>query len=169
MDFALKAYIGRSRTIFDEYHTELSKVVTILGISEPNQDDRRLFEEAIKEAEDTKEFVAFAKALEAGPLAHYLKKLDISEEKRTKKQQGKPRDIDKLKHKTERHATKAFFRNTGTYFNLWYGKDIDESRLVSILNNYSHESELIRLFVFDGFVPCHEKKTVDKKKGTGEL
>jgi hypothetical protein len=58
-----------------------------------------------------------------------------------------------------RHAAKAFFRNTGTYVNLWQGQDIDESRLM--LGNYSHKSELIRLFVFDGFVPYHEKKMVD--------
>jgi len=161
MESALKTYLDRCRTIFNKHHSRLSKVVPLPGTSEPTQDNRGLFQAAIKEAEDTKEFGGFAKALGTGPLAAYLEKLTKKEERRRQKGQGKPRHIDKLKHDTERHAAKAFFRNTGTYLNLWQGKDIDESELTAILNNYSHESELIRLFVFDGFVPYHEKRSVD--------
>jgi len=157
----LKDYNDRCRTIFNKHHSKLSKVVPLPGTSKPTQNSRHHFEAAIKEAEDTEEFTTFSKALGAGPLAPYLEKLNKKEERKKKKRQGKPRDINKFKHDTERHAAQAFFRNTGTYVNVWQGKDIDESELTARLNNYSHESELIRLFVFDGFVPYHKKKRVE--------
>ncbi len=161
MEYALKTYLEKCRTIFNGHLSQLSKVVPFPGRKQPTKDDRQFFEKAIMQAEDTEEFLAFAKALGAGALAAYLEKMTKKEERRNKKWEGKPRDIDKLRHDTERHAAKAFFRNTGTYVSLWQDKDIDESELTAILTNYSHESELIRLFIFDGFVPYHEKKMVD--------
>lgn len=161
MEFTLKTYLDRCHVIFHNYHSRLPKVVPLTDISEPAQENRYLFQTAIKEAEETKEFGDFSKALGDGPLAAYLERLTKKEERSWKKRQKKPRNIDKLRHDTERYAAKAFFRSTGTYFSLWQGKNIDESELTAILNNYSYESELIRLFVFDGFVPYHEKRSVD--------
>jgi hypothetical protein len=154
MEAALKIYLKECQTIFKKHHSKLSKVIPLPGKKEPSKDDRQFFEAAIKEAEGTEEFAAFAKGLGAGPLAAYLENMTKKE-----MEKDKPRDIDKLKLDTECHAANAFFRNTGTYVNLWQGVDIDESRLK--LDNYSHKSELIRLFVFDGFVPYHGKKMID--------
>jgi len=161
MEFTLKTYLNRCCSIFNEHHSSPPKVVRLHGVSEPAQENRRLFQAAIKEAEDTKEFEDFSKALGTGPLAAYLERLTKKEERREQNEKGKSRNIDKLKHDTEHHAAKAFFRNTGTYLCLWQAKDIDESELTAILNNYSGQSELIRLFVFDGFVPYDGKNTVD--------
>jgi len=174
MESALKAYLEKCKGVFIEHQSKLSKVIPLPGKKEPTRDDRQFFEKAIKATENTEEFEAFAKALVSGPLSSYLQRLTKKEEKRRKKLekkcQAKPRNLEKLRKDTARQAAKAFFRNTGTYLNLWQGKDIDESELTTILNNYSHESELIRLFVFDGFVPYHGKKRLNSiSLSVGEL
>jgi len=169
MESALRIYLYKCKEILISHHSKLSRVVPLPRKKEPTKHNRQFFEKAIKEAEDTEEFKTFGKALEGGPLASHLEKLTKKEERRRRKRKGKPRDIDKLKHDTERRAAKAFFRNTGTYLNLWQSKDIDESELTAILNNYSNESELIRLFVFDGFVPYHRKRVDNVRLPVGEF
>jgi hypothetical protein len=164
MEAALRTYLEKCRAIFNAQHSKLSKVVPLPGKKEPTKDDRKLFEAAIKEAEDTEEFKAFAKALGAGPLASDLKRLAKKEERQREKSKGKHqvKSIDEWKQDTARHAARGFFRNTGTYVQLWQGFDLQESYLLSILENYKNKSELIRLFVFDGFAPYHERRQLNK-------
>ena len=150
MEFALQTYLKKCETIFKVHQSTLSKVVPLPGKGEPTRDNRQLFETAIKEAENTEEFEALAKALEAGPLNSDLERLAREQEKQ-----------NDWKQRTAKQAARAFLRNTGTYVNLWQSKDIDESYLTATLNNSCHESELIRLFVFDGFVPYHREKRLN--------
>ena len=162
MESALKTYLEKCRTIFNEHHSKLSKVVPFPGSSELTKDNRQFFETAVKEVEDTEEFEAFVKALEPGPLASHFEKLARKEEKRREKSKKK-RSINKLRHDTSRQAAKGFFRNTGTYLHLWQGSKINESNLTNILDDYTKEdnSRLIRLFVFDGFVLYHDRKKLN--------
>ena len=163
MESALKAYLEKCRIIFSDHHFKLSKVVPLSGTKDLSKNNLYFFETAIKDAENTEEFEAFVKALESGPLALDLDRLTKDKQKRSKKKHGKPRDLSKYRDDTSRHAAKAFFRNTGAYVKLWQGLDLQESDLLSILENYSQKgsSELIRLFVFDGFVPFHERKQLN--------
>jgi len=163
MESPLKDYFAKCKEIFIVYHSKQPKVIPFQQKKEPTKDDRQLFNKAIKEAEETGEFGIFIKALEIGPLSSDLERLTKREEKRRKKSKitRHLKPIDEWRQDTARHAAKRFFRNTGTYLGLWLGKDIDNSKLVSILKNYSNKSELIRLFVFDGFIPYHKKTMID--------
>jgi len=58
MESTLKSYLARCRTIFNEHHSRLSKVVPFPGTSELTKDNRQLFERATKEAEDTERRVS---------------------------------------------------------------------------------------------------------------
>jgi hypothetical protein len=91
MDSALKTYLEKCRAIFNAHRLKLSKVVPLPGKKEPTKDDRMLFESAIKEAEDTEEFKAFAKVLGAGPLASDLERLARKEERQREKPKSKHR------------------------------------------------------------------------------
>ncbi len=163
MDSALKTYLDKCQRIFKAHHSKLSKVVPFPGKKESTKDDRHFLEAGIKEAEATEEFEAFAKALEAGPIASDLGRLAKREESQRKKSKSKRqvKSLDEWKQNTAKQAAKAFFRNTGTYVSLWQGSDVDEKNLLNILDNYKNDSELIRLFVFDGFVPFHERKELN--------
>lgn len=99
MESAVETYLEKCQTIFKRHLSKLSKVVPFPVKKQPTRDYRQFFEKAIKEAEDTEEFVAFAKALGVGALAAYLEKMTKKEERRKKKRQGNPRDIDKIYQK----------------------------------------------------------------------
>jgi hypothetical protein len=163
MKSTLKSYLQKCKEIFNAHRSKLTKVIPFPGKKEPTKDGRKLFEAAIKEAEDTEEFKAFAKSLGKGPLASDLKRLAKKEERQRENSKSKhqKKSIDEWKQDTARHAAKGFFRNTGTYVKLWQGLDLQESYLLSTLDNYKSKSELIRLFVFDGFVPYHERKQLN--------
>lgn len=163
MESALKTYLDKCKEIFIAHHSKLSKVVSHPRKKEPTKDDRQFFETAIKEAQDTEEFEAFRKALEAGPLSSDLEKLAKKEERQRKKSKSKRqvKSLDEWKQDTARQAAKGFFRNTGIYVSLWQGSEVNESDLLSILDSYKKDSELIRLFVFDGFVPFHDRKQLN--------
>ncbi|MBC8394674.1 MAG: hypothetical protein H8E17_19160 [Deltaproteobacteria bacterium] len=163
MESALKIYIYKCKEIFIAHHSKVSNVVPLHEKKEPTKDELQFFEAAIKEAEDTDEFEAFTKALNAGPLASTLERLSKKEERRRKKSKSKRqiKSLDEWKQDTARHATKGFFRNTGTYVSLWKGSYVNESDLLSTLGTYKSHSELIRLFVFDGFVPFHDRKQLN--------
>jgi hypothetical protein len=162
---ALKTYIERCRNVFNSHHSKLAKVVPFPGTAEPTKDNRQFFEKAIKDAEASEEFEALARALETGPLSSDLERLTNKEERRRKKSEIKQelKSLDKWRQDTARNATRGFLRNTGTYVILWQGLDLHESDLLSILENCGQKgsSELIRLFVFDGFVPFHERKQLN--------
>ena len=133
------------------------------GTTGPTEDNRQFFEIAIKEAEDSKEFETFTRALETGPLVADLKRIygeRKREESESKRQEKSP---DKLRQNTIRQAARGFFRNTGTYVKLWQGSEAEESELLTILKNYSQQegSKLIRLFVFDGFIPFNDRKRLN--------
>jgi hypothetical protein len=163
MESSLKTYLDKCKEIFKAHNSKLSKIVPLHRKKEPTKDDRQIFETAIKGAETTEEFKAFTKALEAGPLASDLTRLAKKEEKRRKKSKSKRlvKSLEVWKQDTARQAAKGFFRNTGIYVSLWQGSDVNESDLLSILSNYKTDSSLIRLFVFDGFVPFHDKKQLN--------
>jgi hypothetical protein len=168
----LKSYLDRCRTIFNEHHSGLSKVVPFPGTPELTKDNMQLFERATKLAEDSEEFGAFVKALSAGPLSVDLERLTQEEQKSREKKPGKLPDLNKYREDTTRQAARSFFRNTGTYLKLWQGSDINESDITNILENYTEraDSELIRLFVFDGFVLYHAKKRLNRVRlPVGEL
>lgn len=164
MESTLKSYLARCRIIFNEHHSRLSKVVSFPGTSELTEVNKKLFERAIGEAEKTGEFETFVKTLFAGPLALDLERLVQEEQKRAEKKPGKLPDLNKYRDDTTRQAARSFFRNTGTYLKLWRGSDINDSDVANLLENYAKrpESELIRLFVFDGFVLYHGKKRLDR-------
>ena len=163
MEPALKTYLDKCKEIFTSHHSKIGKVVPFPGTTEPAKDNRQFFEAAIKDAEDSKKFAAFVRVLETGPLASDLER--IAKERRMVKSEKKRKvkSLDKLRQDTARQAARAFFRNTGTYVKLWQGLDLQESDLFNILKNYgpNGSSELIRLFVFDGFVPFHERKQLN--------
>jgi hypothetical protein len=160
---ALKTYLDKCHKLFAIHRSKLSRVIPLPGKKAPTKDDRQFFEKAIKEAEDTEEFKAFTKALEAGPLASDLERLAKKEKRQRKKSKSKRqvKSLDEWKQDTARQAAKGFFRNTGTYVSLWQSSDVNETDLLSILDSYKNDSELIRLFIFDGFVPYHEKKRLN--------
>ncbi len=159
METALKTYLAKCKEIFNAHHSRLSKLIPLQEKKEPTKDDRQFFETAIKEAEETDEFKAFAKALGTKTLASDLERLAKKEERQRRKSKTKQvKSLDEWKQDTARHAAKGFFRNTGTYVSLWQGSYVNESDLLNILDKYKKDSELIRLFVFDGFVPFHERK-----------
>jgi len=165
MESSLKAYIDRCRSVFQEEHSKSSNVIRLMRAKQPSIDVQPFFEKTLKEVEQTDEFEAFVKALRTGPLAEDLQRLEAKQERRKReksdtkgKKEVKHVDIEKWSHNTARHAAKSFFRNTGTYLKLWKGHVLDESNLLDILANYEgNSSELIRLFVFDGFVPFHKR------------
>jgi hypothetical protein len=164
MKSTLKSYLDKSCIIFNKHRKKSHNIIPLPGTLDPIQDNKRHLEAAITEAESTEEFADFAKKLGVGPLGPYLEELTKKEERRREKQQGKPKDTDKLKRDTEIYAAKAFLRNTGTYLKIWQGisiKEKDLEDLVAILERRSHESKVIRLFVFDGFIPCHGRKNLD--------
>ena len=167
MEAALKTYFEKCQLIFSQHHSKMTGVVTFPGASPHTMKNRQSFEEAIENAEDTNEFEAFVIALQAGPLFSDIERLAKKEEKRRKKtekkRQMKFRDFDKWRKDTARQAAKGFFRNTGAYVNLWQGLNVDESVFLSILDNYDgkKDSEFIRFFVFDGFVPFHNNKQIN--------
>ena len=164
MESTLKSYLDRCRTIFNEHKSRLSKVVPLPGTSELTSDNRQLFERATNRAEDTEEFRAFVKALSVGPLALDLERLTQEEQKRREKKPSKSPDLNKYREDTARQAARSCFRNTGTYVKLWQGSDINESHITNVLENYTKEadSELIRLFVIDGFVLYDGEKKLSK-------
>ncbi len=163
MEAVLRTYLEKCRAIFNAQHSKLPKVVPLPRKKEPIKDELKLFETAIKEAEETEEFQVFAKYLGDGFLAYDLKRLVKKEERQREKSKSKHqvKSIDEWRQDTARHAAKGFFRNTGIYVKLWQGFDLQESYLLNILSDYKNKSEFIRLFVFDGFVPYHERKQLN--------
>ncbi len=112
MEPVLKTYLDKCRTILNAHHSKQSKVIPLPGKKEPTKEDRQFFDAAIKDAEDTEEFEAFTKALEAGPLASDLKRLAKREERRRKKSKSKRQvnSLDEWRQDTARRAAKGFFR-----------------------------------------------------------
>lgn len=162
MEAALKTYLDKCRTIFNAHHSMSSNVIPIAGNKEFIKDNRDIFEKAMTNAEDTKEFNDLIGVMGTGPLASDLERI-IKKEQEHKKNSKNTHQLDKLRQETARQAAKGFFRNTGTYVNLWLEKIVKESELVNILVNYQKQkdSELIRLFVFDGFIPSHDRKRLN--------
>ncbi|MCK4792439.1 MAG: hypothetical protein KAV87_52400 [Desulfobacteraceae bacterium] len=167
MEAALKTYFEKCQFIFNQHRSKMTRVVTFPGTSTHPINHRQLFEKAIKDAEDTEEFEAFVIALQAGPLSSDIERLTKKEKRRRKKTEKKhrmkSRNFDKWRKDTARQAARGFFRNTGAYVNLWQGSDVEKSNLFSILDSYNEkkDSEFIRFFVFDGFVPFHNKKQLN--------
>jgi len=169
MELSLKAYVDRCRSVFREQHSKSSNVVRLMRAKQPLISVDPFFEKTLKEVEQTDEFEAFVKSLGTGPLAEDLQRLEAMQERKRReksktkrKKETKHFDIEKWSYNTARHAAKSFFRNTGAYLKLWKGHVLDESNLLDILANYEgNSSESIRLFVFDGFVPSHEKTSLN--------
>lgn len=165
----MKRYLEKCRVIFSEQQSESSKVISFPRMEEMTKGIRGDLEKTIKDAEDSEEFQAFAEALAAGPLALDLERL-AEEVKRS--EEGKSWDVNKYRDDTARQAAKSFFINNGTYLNLWRGSDVNESNLIDILEGYDKkkDSEIIRLFVFDGFVLYDDtKKLKNIRLPVGEL
>ena len=167
METVLKTYLEKSQYIFKQHRAKISKVIPFHGTLTHSINHRQLFEKAIKDAEDSDEFEVFVITLQAGPLSSDIERLAKKEERRRKKTKKKRQmkfpNFDKWKNDTARHAAKSFFRNTGAYVNLWHGSDVEQSKLLNLLDSYPEkkDSEFIRFFVFDGFVPFHNKKRLN--------
>ncbi len=163
MKSALKTYLERCRKTFRTHHSKLDKVVPFPGTTEPTEDNRGLFEAAIKEAEESKEFEAFTRAIEIGPLTADLERIFQERKKKKSEKKREVKSLDKGRQNTIHQAAKGFFRNTGTYVKLWQGSEADESELLTILKEYKQKenSKLIRLFVFDGFIPFSDSKRLN--------
>lgn len=162
MEASLKSYLNKCQSIFIAHRSNLPKVVPFPGTPESTKHDRQIFEKAIKAAENTEEFEGFVNAIATGPLKSDLERLitkKLNKKSKSKRKLKQP-DPDKWRKNTTRQAARSFFRNTGTYFKLWHESIVDESDLLSILESYNKksDSEIIRLFVFDGFVPYHDRK-----------
>ena len=138
------------------------ELIVLPGISTPETNYQQFFERAVKDVEDTAEFEAFVAALQDGPLLVDIERLARARAEARKERPMKFQDLIHLKRDTARYAAKGFFRNTAVYVDLWQDSRVDESSLLDILEDYErHESELIRLFVFDGFVLYDDKKPLN--------
>lgn len=144
MKSILSSYLEECRRIFKNSQTFCPTVIPMPGVVIKNQ-DRVLLEKSIKEAEQTDIFETFVNKLESEVLNPDLERLIW--EKKIKKE-----DIKKWRKKTVNHAAHRFFKNTGTYLNIWINSDINESRLLSKLQNKDRTSEYYQLFIFDGFL-----------------
>lgn len=160
MEDALKKFIASCKQTFGKYQSTVSKAISFPGLSDFKGDFKPIFEKAIGEAEKSSEFRGFSETLGAGPLAGDLERLTKREAK------IRSRNLTGFKSATLRQAAQAFFRNTGTYLNLWEKGYVDEEELLKILKKYPCElsSDHIRLFVFDGFVLYDKDKLLESVK-----
>jgi hypothetical protein len=163
MENVLKKYLERCQIILNQYRSSRANLIVFPGTSTPGTDYQQFFEKAIKDAESTPEFEAFVAALQDGPLLVDLERLAKARAKARKESDPmEPDDVINLKRDTACYAAKGFFRNTGVYVDLWQDSNVDEKCLVGILQDYQRqESELIRLFVLDGFVLYDDKQRLD--------
>ena len=163
MEGVLRSYLEKCQLIFHEHRSNAAKNLLVFpGASSPKTDYQQFFEGAIKDAEESEEFEAFVLALQAGPLSLDIERLARARAEARKESPVKFQDFIHLKRDTARYAAKGFFRNTGAYVNLWQDSEVDGAPLLRILENYTgNDSELIRLFVFDGFVLYDDKKPLN--------
>jgi hypothetical protein len=168
MKSVLESYLKKCREIFNDFILETDQKKSLIALNNLTKYEKMLFKEAIIKAEDTEEFENLYISLLAGPLEADMQRLVKKEERRRKKLPKKyllkSQTIDMWKQKTGRQAAGCFLRNTGTYLKLWESSAIDVNNLVGILESYDgkNESDDIRLFVFDGFIPWNNRRELKK-------
>ena len=165
----LRAYLDSWLSIFEDSRSGIPNLIPIRRSLKVNRHQLSYFEKAVEEAEKSTQFEAFVKLLDSKVLKTDLDRLSKQEERRrakqskARKESGKKIEfspIEVWREKTARLAAKRFFRNTGTYVNVWKNSDPNESGLIDLLleKTEMRSSEHIRLFVFDGFVLFDDKK-----------
>lgn len=178
----LRAYLDCCLSIFEDSRSGIPDLIPIRRSLKVDPHQLSYFEKAVKEAEKSTQFEAFVKLLDSKVLKADLDRLGKQEERRREKQSKARKEsgkkiefspIEVWREKTARLGAKRFFRNRGTYVDVWKNSDPNESGLIDLLleKAEARRSERVRLFVFDGFVLYDQKKRLHRIKlpGVGEL
>jgi hypothetical protein len=169
----LRAYLDACTSIFREHRCSVPGLIPIRESLQVEQFGLPYFEKAVEEAEKSSQFEAFMQLLNSKALKKDLDRLTKGEEKlrerqrKAREESGKKIEffpIEVWRERTAHLAAERFFRNTGTYVNLWKNLDPDESGLIDLLEKKrcARSSEHIRLFVLDGFVLYDDKKQLNR-------
>ena len=171
MEKTLTNYISKCRHVFKEHGARINEMVRLReGEKYRFQRIGSKYEDAIRESEKSVEFNNVVKIIKNEVLSSDIERLWEKKVTNRKKNKAKKQasyvvtqeEKDKSSLNTACRATQCFFRNTGTYYNLWDNNEIDIDYLINTLKRYTDEQyQYIRLLVFDG-VALYDKPNSPK-------